>query len=113
MCVARALADEGGLLAEHLTGEDADGDFAVEAIREGWRLHSDGRGRVVAPGDPDLALLGGDRLYALGLEKLAADGDLAAIAALADVIALCAQSHAEGDPGVADEAWRRLTLSDG
>ena len=28
--------------------------------------------------DPDLALLAGDRLYALGLEKLAAAGDLEA-----------------------------------
>ena len=29
--------------------------------------------------DPDLALLAGDRLYALGLQKLAAAGDLEAI----------------------------------
>ena len=111
--VRGALEDEGGLLAATLTGEDVNGDFAVEAIREGWRLHSDGRGRVLAPDDPDLALLGGDRLYALGLEKLAADGDLGAIAALADVISLCAQSHAEDAPGLAEGAWRRLTLPDG
>ncbi len=50
------------------------------------------------PDDPDLALLAGDRLYALGLERLAALGDLDAVAELADVIALCAQAHAEGDP---------------
>ena len=113
MSVAGALCDEGGLLAEVLTGDEVDGAFAVEAIREGWLLHSEGRGRLVAPDDPDLALLAGDRLYALGLEKLAAAGDLDAIRALADVISQCAQSHAEGDPSLADEAWRRLTLSDG
>ena len=107
------LQEEGGLLAEQLTGRDADGDFAVEAIREGWLLHSEGRGAIVAPDDPDLALLAGDRLYALGLERLAADGDLPAIRALADVISECAQSHAEGDPDVARGAWHRLTLRDG
>ena len=113
MSVRDALREEGGLLAETLTGDDADGRFAVEAIREGWRLHSDGRGAVLAPDDPDLALLGGDRLYALGLERLAADGDLPAIAALADVISVCAQSHAEDAPELATAAWRRLTLPDG
>ena len=32
-------------------------------------------------------------------------GDLDAVAELADVIALCAQAHAEGDPELADAAW--------
>lgn len=114
MSIAAALREEGGLLAGALTGDETDGrDVAVEAIREGWRLHSDGRGTVVAPDDPDLALLAGDRLYALGVERLAADGDLARIAALADVIAECARSHAEGDPERARAAWRRLTLPGG
>ena len=111
--IASHLRDEGGLLAAELTGADADGAFAVEAIREGWLLHSEGRGRVLAPSDPDLALLGGDRLYALGLDRLAADGDLDAIASLADVISECARSHAESAPDRAQTAWRRLTLSDG
>ena len=103
--VAAALATEGGLLANELTGAEIDGDPAVEAIREGWLLHSEGRGRVLAPSDPDLALLGGDRLYALGLERLATEGDLAAIALLADVISLCARSHAEGRSDLAQDAW--------
>jgi hypothetical protein len=107
------LEAEGGLLAGQLTGDDVGDDLALEAIREGWLLHSEGRGRVVAPDDPDLALLGGDRLYALGLEKLAAAGDLGAVAALADVISKCAQSHAESEPRLAREAWHRLTLKDG
>ena len=76
----------------------------VEAIREGYLQHY-AAGRVVRPEDPDLALLAGDRLYALGLERLAALGDLDAVAELADVIALCAQAHAEGDPARAEAVW--------
>ena len=36
---------------------------------------------------------------------LPALGDLDAVAELADVIALCAQAHAEGDPARADAVW--------
>jgi hypothetical protein len=76
----------------------------VEAIREGYLLHY-ATGRVVAPHDPDLALLAGDRLYALGLARLAALGDLEAVGELADVIALAAQAHAADQPDVAEAAW--------
>jgi hypothetical protein len=76
----------------------------VEAIREGYLLHYSA-GRVVAPGDRDLALLAGDRLYALGLARLAALGDLLAVAELADVIGLAAQAHTAGDPDLAEAAW--------
>jgi hypothetical protein len=55
--------------------------------------------------DDDLALLAGDRLYALGLERLAAAGDLDAVRALADVIALGAAAHAAGDPELARAVW--------
>jgi hypothetical protein len=55
--------------------------------------------------DDDLALLAGDRLYALGLERLAAAGDLEAVSALADVIALGAQAHAAGDADLAAAVW--------
>ena len=82
-------------------------DPAVAAIHEGWLLHSTGRGRTVAPEDPDLALLEGDRLYADGLEQLAARGDLGAIALLADVISQCARSHAEERPDMAEDAWSK------
>jgi hypothetical protein len=87
-------------------GDAAGGDYAllVEAIREGYLQHY-AEGRVVRPGDPDLELLAGDRLYALGLERLAALGDLDAVAELADLISLTAQAHAEGDPGRADAVW--------
>lgn len=76
----------------------------VEAIHEGHLLHT-GRPRVVTAAEPDLALLAGDRLFALGLERLARLGDLEAIAELADVISLCAQAGASGDLDLADAAW--------
>ena len=57
------------------------------------------------PDDPDLALLAGDRLYALGLARLAELGDLDAVAELADVISLAAQAHAEGDVERAEAIW--------
>jgi hypothetical protein len=122
--VAAAVRAEGGLLADALgarpspdgslgalaaagprsTGREADVAFVVEAIREGDLLHT-GRSRLFATADPDLALLAGDRLYALGLERLAALGDVEAVAELADVISLCAQALADGAPEVAEAAW--------
>jgi hypothetical protein len=124
-----ALRAEGGLLAGALrhTGPDALADdpavgalaaagpraagrredvaFVVEAIREGYLLHY-GRPRLLTDEDPDLVLLAGDHLYALGLARRAALGDLDAVAELADVIALSAQAHAEGRPELADAAWQ-------
>jgi hypothetical protein len=116
--LAAELRSEGGLLATRIVdAPDASQPHGatvavrgpaypllVEAIREGYLLHY-GEGRVVRPEDPDLALLVGDRLYALGLERLAAEGDLEAVAELADVIARCAQAHAEGAPGRAETVW--------
>ena len=79
-------------------------ELLLEMIQEGARLHY-GPPRVVRTDDPDLALLVGDQLYALGLERLAALGDLDAVAELADVISLVAQAHAAGDPELADAVW--------
>jgi hypothetical protein len=75
----------------------------IETIREGYLLHY-GQPRVIDGADEDLALLAGDYLYARGLERLAALGDLAAIRELADLISLAAQLHAEGREG-ARELW--------
>jgi hypothetical protein len=114
MSISVVIRDEGGLLADSLTGEEPPGcGFAEAAILEGWLLHAEGRSVTLAPDEPDLALLAGDRLYALGLEKLAEDGDLGEIARLADYISECAQSHAERAPERTREAWRRLTLPGG
>ena len=127
--LAGALREQGGLLAEALRDGGApvvpDGDpalgalaaagpraachiddvaFVIEAIREGYLLHY-GAGRLLRDDDPDLVLLAGDHLYALGLARLAALGDLDAVAELADVISLGAQAHAEGRPDLAEAAW--------
>jgi hypothetical protein len=70
----------------------------VEAIREGYLLHYE-EPRLIDGADGDLRLLAGDYLYALGLEKLAARGDLDAVRELADLISLSAQVHAENGDG--------------
>ncbi len=75
----------------------------VEAIREGYLLHY-GDPRVVVGASDDLALLAGDYLYALGLERLAALGDLEAVRELSDLISLSAQIHAEDRSSGAGEA---------
>jgi hypothetical protein len=92
-----AVAPAVGLLAA--SGERtaaAPGEYAlvVEAVREGYLLHyADDAARVVRGADGDLALLAGDYLYALGLERLAAIGDLTAVRELSDLISLAAQVH--------------------
>jgi hypothetical protein len=123
--LACTLREEGGLLAGALrddrpddgatlgrlaatgprsAGREADVAFVIEAIREGYLLHY-GTPRIVRDDDRDLALLAGDRLYALGLDRLAALGDVDAVAELADVISLCAQARAAGDPDLAEAVW--------
>lgn len=78
--------------------------FAIEAIREGYLLHY-GSPRVARTTDPDLALLAGDFLYALGLEQLASLGDTEAVAELAELISACAEIHAAtAEPQQAEQA---------
>jgi hypothetical protein len=121
--LAREVRERGGLLAGSVETASEDGRYGavaaagrraeghaddyellVEAIHEGYLLHYES-GRVVRPQDPDLSLLAGDRLYALGLARLAELGDLDAVAELADVISLAAQAHAEGDAERAAAVW--------
>ncbi|PZS12850.1 MAG: hypothetical protein DLM64_04270 [Solirubrobacterales bacterium] len=85
-------------------GMEAEYELLLEMILEGSRLHY-GRPLTVRPGDPDLALLLGDQLYAFGLSRLAAIGDLAAISELADVISLLAQAHAGANDDLARAVW--------
>ncbi|MGI8903350.1 MAG: hypothetical protein ACR2IP_06780 [Solirubrobacteraceae bacterium] len=87
------------------SGSEAEYELLVEMILEGSRLHY-GTPLVVRTADSDLALLLGDQLYALGLARLAAIGDLDAIGELADVISLIAQAHAAGDPDLAAAVWQ-------
>ena len=86
----------GALVPERFT-------LGVETIYEGYLLHY-GRPRLFAPPDEDVALLLGDYLYAHGLVRIAATGDLDAVAALAELISACAALRAEGEPGDGD-AW--------
>ena len=74
-------------------------------ILEGSLLHY-GAPRLVRGADPDLALLLGDQLYALGLVRLAELGDLEAVAELADLISLLAQAQSASDPRLADAIWQ-------
>jgi hypothetical protein len=85
-------------------GHEAEYELLLEMIREGSLLHY-GQPRVLRPVDPDLALLLGDQLYALGLSRLAALGDIEAVAELGDLISLIAQAHAAGDVELAESAW--------
>lgn len=77
--------------------------LGVETIYEGYLAHY-GRSRLFAPADPDAALLLGDYLYAHGLVRIAATGNVGAVLDLAELISLCAQARAEDGPGEA-EAW--------
>lgn len=141
--LAAALRDEGGLPADVVRDPAPDADpalgaavargpragvvgpalaLAAEATREAELLHhAPERARVVVTDDRDLALLAGDRLYALGLERLADGGWTDEVAILADIVALVARLHAPaaleigpavdgapaGGTGDPDEAARR------
>ena len=60
----------------------------------------------VAISPDSLQLLAGDALYALGLERVARAGDVAAIVELSDLISLCAWAHSTGRQELAADAWR-------
>jgi hypothetical protein len=78
--------------------------FVMEAVYEGYLLHY-GESRLFEGMDPDLRLLAGDALYALGLARLAESGDLPAVAELSDLISRSAQAHAEGRGAEAEALW--------
>jgi hypothetical protein len=96
----------GMLAAAGPRSEKAPAEYAlvVEAVHEGYLLHY-GEPRLLAGHDADLALLAGDYLYALGLDHLAALGDDRAVTVLGDLIARCAQLHAEGETGSIPGLW--------
>jgi hypothetical protein len=96
----------GTLAAAGPRTEAAPGEYAlvVEAVHEGYRLHY-GEPRLLAGHDSDLALLAGDYLYALGLDRLAALGDGRSVKILSDLIGKCARLHTEGDPGSIPGLW--------
>jgi hypothetical protein len=110
--LAAQLRAEGTPISPHIVDPGADSAFApegehafvLEAVREGYLLHY-GEPRLLAGHDEDLALLAGDYLYALGIERLAQLGGTAAVHVLADLISGSAQLHAEGREDEAPAAW--------
>ncbi len=118
--LADLLREEGGLIGQTVgdpqpgpslgDGVPARYSLLLDATHEGYLLHY-GQGRVVRPADPDLALLAGDRLYALGLARLAEIGDLEAVRLLADAISDCARAHAEGRSAEAAAVWDRAAAA--
>ncbi|HSZ69139.1 MAG TPA: hypothetical protein VK756_02135 [Solirubrobacteraceae bacterium] len=126
--LAALLSEQGGLLASLLVGAGAragtngaspaqlalggpraaaraaEYELLLEAIYEGYLLHY-GTPRVLQPPEADLGLLAGDQLYALGLARLVALGDLLAVAELADVITLTALAHGAGREDLAAAIW--------
>jgi hypothetical protein len=72
--------------------------LGIETIYEGYLVHY-GRARLFAPADAEAALLLGDYLYAHGLVRIAAVGDVRAIGDLAELVSLCAQLRGDGAPG--------------
>lgn len=89
----------------HAKSAPAEYSLVVEAVREGYLLHY-GEPRLLAGHDSDLALLAGDYLYALGLDRLASLGDTAAVAVLSNLISTCAQLHAEGRADAVPGLWQ-------
>jgi hypothetical protein len=85
-------------------GSRADYELLIETIYEGYLLHY-GAPRVALAADQDLGLLAGDRLYALGLARLVALGDVEAVVELADTITLSALAQGAGEPELADAVW--------
>jgi hypothetical protein len=118
--LARQLREEDTPIAGHVVDPGGDSrpsddySLVMEAVREGYLLHY-GESRLLADHDPDLALLAGDYLYALGLDRLAGLGDTDAVAVLSELIARCAQLHAEGRGNEVDPLWvdaaRRLGVT--
>ena len=68
--------------------------LGLETIYEGYLVHY-GKPRLFAPPDDDTGLLLGDYLYAHGLVRIAAAGDVVAVSDLSELISLSSQLRAE------------------
>ncbi len=69
--------------------------LGLETIYEAYLVHY-GRPRLFAPPDRDTALLLGDYLYAHGLVRVSAQGNVAAVFDLAELISICARLRGDG-----------------
>jgi hypothetical protein len=87
--------------------------LGIETIYEGYLLHY-GRPRLFSPADRDAAILLGDYLYAHGLVRITALGDVDAVERLAELLSRCAHLRAQAEDGDG-EAWAATvgSLDDG
>ena len=120
--IAREAAAESPVWADALLPDDerqSDAVFSalappelalgLETVYEGYLVHY-GRSRLFAQRDTDTSLLLGDYLYAHGLVRVAATGNVTAVADLAELISLCAQVRADGRDGDG-AAWAATAAS--
>jgi hypothetical protein len=117
---ARAAADSPLWASSLRAGDPPDPRFAgscpepyllgVEMIYEAYLLHYGGS-RLFRQDESDLSLLTGDYLYAAGLAEICRTGDLAAVAALADLISRCARNRGDGQDGADEALWRSTVAS--
>jgi hypothetical protein len=113
--LAERLRAEGTPVSEHVVdpGEaDSLGSIVLDSVREGYLLHY-GEPRLLTGHDQDLALLAGDYLYALGIERLAESGDCEAVLRLAELIGDCARRHVEGREDEVPRLWDEATAAIG
>jgi hypothetical protein len=103
-----ASPELGTLVASGPRTASAPGEYAlvVEAVREGYLLHY-GQPRLLAGHDSDLALLAGDYLYALGLDRIASLGDTAATPGSTPRDGPTPSRSCGGPPPVRSPAWGR------
>ena len=84
-------------------------ELGLETVYEAYLVHY-GRPRLFEPDGETERILLGDYLYAHGLVRVAATGEVSAVAELAELISLCARLRAEGEEGDG-EAWLATAVS--
>jgi hypothetical protein len=109
--LAAQLREEETPISPHVVDSApvAEDSLVIESVREGYLLHY-AEPRLLTGHDADLALLAGDYLYALGIERLAATGDVESILILANLISDSAQLHTEGRESEVPELWRKAVV---
>ena len=108
--ISPGFSDLFSLAAGKLPAGEDDYLFTLEYICEGYLLHY-GSSRILAPHSREFALLAGDYMYARGLNRLTARGDLESIRLLSGLISFCAMVHCEGlEAAMVADAWAVTTL---
>lgn len=104
----REPADRPGRIAAagpRAAGREEEYELFIETIYEGFLLHYATPRLLSSAATPAVKVLAGDRLYALGLARLVALGDVEAVREMADVLTIGAQAQAVGNRELAEAAW--------